>query len=82
MNEQEKIKQVNQGYMLGLSTPVEFSKALSRQMKDNAKNSSEKERWKSLSEGFELGLTEQLKQRQQVLAKIKKGREKDVGRER
>ncbi len=71
MNEQDKIKQVNKGYMLGLSTPIEFSKALSEKMKDYAKNSQEKGRWQALSDGFDIGLAEQLKQRKQDLEKAK-----------
>ena len=73
---------VQKGLMLGLSTPLEFSQALKTKFKELAEKSDDKQRWFDLSEGFEIGLEQQLQARKQVLEKTKKGRNKTQGRTR
>ena len=84
MKNTEKISKilVQKGLMFGLSIPLEFAQALKTKFKELAEKSNDKQRWLDLSEGFEMGLEQQLQARKQTLAKTKKGRSKTQGRTR
>lgn len=71
---QNKKSLEHRGYLQGLSVELDFAKAISDKMKVLAK-AQPTSKWKSLLEGFKLGLAEQLKDRKQELSKAK-GQEK------
>ena len=82
MKTEEKIKLVNQGYMMGIALPLEFKNAIQAKMNELKTNSKDQERWTALSHGLEIALKERVIQRQQELTKARKGQTKEKGRER
>ena len=83
ISKEEKLLQINKGYMNFLSSEPEIIKALSDKYKQLAKEQPDS-KWKNISEGFELGVSERKKERELMLklAKEKKSRGKSQGRSR
>ncbi len=82
MTTAQKIKLVNQGYMMGISNPDEFKSAIQKKLDELKTNSKERGRWSAISHGFELAVAEQKRERETLLKKIKKTRGQSKERSR